>query len=95
MIFLEKHLLSPTSQECFCFPFHTQKFFSLFCYSLTIHIYIYIFVNFGDRNWPKPEMLHLAGAVEVNDLAQGALREFTQWLDRRPSLPIERRTLYH
>jgi len=29
---------------------------------------------------PKPELCFLPGAVEVNALAQGALRQFTQWL---------------
>jgi len=28
---------------------------------------------------PKPEIWFLAGAVEVNDLAQGALRRLMQW----------------
>jgi len=28
----------------------------------------------------KPEFLLLAGADEMNALAQGALRQFTQWL---------------
>jgi len=40
------------------------------------------FVNFGDGNWRQAETwtVLLAGAVEVNAHAQGALRQFTQWL---------------
>jgi len=40
------------------------------------------FVNFGDGNWRQAKALIvlLAGAIEVNALAQGALRQFTQWL---------------
>jgi len=36
---------------------------------------------FGDSNWRQAEAWNvlLAGAVEVNALAQGALRQFTQW----------------
>ena len=40
------------------------------------------FVNFGDGNWRQGEawIVLLAGAIEVNALAQEALRQFTQWL---------------
>jgi len=40
------------------------------------------FVDFGDGNWRQAEasIVLLAGAVEVNALAQGALRQSTQWL---------------
>jgi len=41
-------------------------------------------VNFGDRNWRQAEAWTvLAGAFEVNSLAQGALRQCTQrpWVD--------------
>jgi len=42
---------------------------------------IFLFVNFGDGNWRQAEawIVLLPGAVEVNVLAQGALRQFTQW----------------
>jgi len=41
----------------------------------------FFFVNFGDGNWRQAEALIvlLAGSVEMNALAQGALRQFTQW----------------
>jgi len=40
------------------------------------------FLILGDGNWRQTEawIVRLAGAVEVNTLAQGALRQFTQWL---------------
>ena len=40
------------------------------------------FVNFGDDCWRQAEawIVLLVGEVEVNALAQGALRKFTQWL---------------
>jgi len=40
------------------------------------------FFFYGDGNWRQAEAWNvlLAGAVEVNVLAQGALRQFTQWL---------------
>jgi len=40
------------------------------------------FINLGDGNWRQAEawIVLLAGAVEVNALVQGALRQFTQWL---------------
>jgi len=37
----------------------------------------------------------LAGAVEVNALAQVATAIHSVAVDRTPNLPIERRTLYH
>ena len=39
-------------------------------------------LSFGDGNWVQAEawIELLAGAVEVNALAQGAIRQFTQWL---------------
>ena len=39
-------------------------------------------VNVDDGNWWQAEawIVLLAGPVEVNTLAQGALRQFTQWL---------------
>ena len=42
---------------------------------------ILFFVNFGNGNWWQAEawIALLAGVVEVNALAQGALRQFTQW----------------
>jgi len=41
----------------------------------------YYVYNFDDGNWreAKARNLLLAGAVEVNPLAYGALRQFTQW----------------
>ena len=44
--------------------------------------WIIFFVDFGDGNWRQAEawIVLLARAVEVNALAQGALRRFTQWL---------------
>jgi len=40
------------------------------------------FYNFDDSNWRQAEawIVLLAGAVQVNALAQGTLRQFTQWL---------------
>ena len=57
----------------------------------------YFFVNFGNGSWRQAEawIVLLAGAVEVNALAQGAARQFTLAVDRTPNLPIERRTLHH
>ena len=51
----------------------------------SIGIYTYIFfllVNFGDGNSRQAEawIVLLAGAIEVNALAQGTLRQFTKWL---------------
>ena len=45
-------------------------------------LYFFFFVNFGDGNWRQAEAWNvlLAGAAEVNALALGALRQFTQWL---------------
>jgi len=45
-------------------------------------IIIMFFLIFGDGNWRQAEawIVLLAGAVEVNALAQGPLRRFTQWL---------------
>jgi len=44
------------------------------------------FLNFGDDNWRQAEawILLFAGAVEMNALAQAALRRFTQrpWIER-------------
>ena len=47
-----------------------------------IFLFYFIFLNFGDANWWLAEawIVLLAGAVEVKALAQGALRQFTQWL---------------
>jgi len=56
------------------------------------------YFDFGDRNWRQAEAwnLLLAEVAEVNALAQGAQRRFTQWpLDRTPNLPIGRRTVHH
>ena len=43
--------------------------------------YMFLYFISGDGNWRKAEAwnLLLAGAVEVNALVQGALRQFTQW----------------
>jgi len=40
------------------------------------------FVKFGDGYWRQAEawIVFLAGAVEANVLAQGALRQLNQWL---------------
>jgi len=54
-------------------------------------------IFFVDSNWRQVEAKNsiLAGAVELNALAQGALRLFTQWhVDRTTNLSVERRTLY-
>jgi len=49
---------------------------SLWCINLDCGFF------FGDGNWRQAEacIVLLAGAFEVNALAQGALRQFTQWL---------------
>jgi len=48
-----------------------------------------MFSFFGVGNWWQAETwnLHLAEAVEVNALSQGALRQFTQWpwIEHQPS----------
>jgi len=54
------------------------------------------FYNFGDDNWRQVEawIVLLAGAIEVNALAQGALRQFTQWLwIEYPTFQLEADTL--
>jgi len=40
------------------------------------------FLNFGDGNWRQAEasIVLIAGEVDMNAFAQGALLQFTQWL---------------
>jgi len=51
-------------------------------YSCTVSCLLSSFVNFGDGSWrqAKAWIVLLAVAIEINALAEEALREFTQWL---------------
>ena len=62
----------------------------------SLSMVLFLFFNFGDGNWRQAEawIMLLAGAVEVNALAQGALRQAIH-SGRSPNLPSERRELYH
>ena len=57
--------------------------------SRTQSVFFVVFLIFGDSNWRQAEAWNvlLAGAVEVNALAQGALRQFTQWIEH-PTLQL-------
>jgi len=51
----------------------------LYCQSSMHSVF---FLRFGDGSWRQAEVciVFLAGAVEVNALAQRALQQFAQWL---------------
>ena len=52
------------------------------CYWKNQEMLLCYFINFDDGIWRQAEawIVFLAGAIDVNALAQGALRQFTQWL---------------
>jgi len=73
--------------------------FVLNLFGAHLHFQIKLFNSiFDGSNWRQAEgrRLLLGGAVEVNTLAQAALRPFTQWLwVEQANLTIKRRTLNH
>jgi len=54
----------------------------IFSFPIYSQVVFLFFVNFGDGNWRQAEacIVFLSGEVEVNALAQEAVRQFTQWL---------------
>ena len=68
-------------KELFSFVYTRQKKIGTMLAKKYLNRYYYFYFIFGDHNWRQTEAwnLRLAGAVEVNALAQAALRRFTQW----------------